>query len=152
MVFVAAGFSLRSAFSAKGVKEISFSSKVADRLGKSGNEAAEQLSAYFQGKNVRFTVPLDLSNCTAFQKKVYHAIRRIPYGETRSYRWVAEKIGRPDACRAVGNALGANPIPVIIPCHRVINADGGLGGFSGGLKWKKLLLALEKRGGREDKR
>jgi O-6-methylguanine DNA methyltransferase len=88
-------------------------------------------------------VPLDLSAGTAFQQAVWQALCRIPYGETRSYAWVAGQIGRPRATRAVGSACGANPIPVIVPCHRVIASDGSLGGFSCGLKWKKRLLALE---------
>ena len=80
---------------------------------------------------------------TAFQKSVWKAIATIPRGETRSYAWLAKKIGRPRAVRAVANACGANPLPVIIPCHRVIASDGSLGGFSGGLDLKKRLLALE---------
>lgn len=79
-----------------------------------------------------------------FQKKVYKAVLDIPLGETRSYEWVARKIGRPKAARAVGTALKNNPFTIIIPCHRVINSDGSLGGYSKGLKKKKYLLKLEK--------
>jgi O-6-methylguanine DNA methyltransferase len=87
--------------------------------------------------------PMDLSAGSDFQKKVWAAMREIPFGETVSYQELATRIGNPQACRAVGGACGANPIPVLIPCHRVLAANRGLGGFSGGLDWKKRLLALE---------
>ncbi len=87
--------------------------------------------------------PLDLSAGTAFQRQVWEALRGIPRGQTRSYRQVAEAIGKPRAVRAVGGACGANPIPVLVPCHRVLAAGGGLGGFGGGLAWKQTLLARE---------
>ncbi len=82
---------------------------------------------------------------TPFTKKVYQAVLGIPLGEVRSYRWVAKKIGRPRAARAVGQALRHNPWPLIIPCHRVISGDGNLGGYSGGEKKKRTLLDLEKQ-------
>ena len=78
-----------------------------------------------------------------FEKAVYRATRKIPRGEVRSYKWVAEAIGRPNACRAVGNALNKNPYPVIVPCHRVIKSDGSIGGFALGLKMKRRLLKSE---------
>ncbi|HQP91506.1 MAG TPA: MGMT family protein [Candidatus Omnitrophota bacterium] len=80
---------------------------------------------------------------TEFEKKVYEAVRLIPKGQTRSYKWVAEKIGRPKAARAVGNALNKNPFAPVVPCHRVIKSDGSLGGFNGGLKKKIKLLREE---------
>jgi len=80
----------------------------------------------------------------AFSKKVYSAALKIPFGEVRSYKWVAEKIGRPKAFRAVGQALKNNPYPLIIPCHRVVNSGGSLGGYSRGKKTKKMLLDLER--------
>ena len=80
---------------------------------------------------------------TKFQQKVWRALLKIPYGETRSYQWVASQIGNPKAVRAVGQAVGKNPLPVIIPCHRVIHSNGTLGGFSLGIKIKKLLLKME---------
>lgn len=86
---------------------------------------------------------MDLSGGTPFQRKVWGALRQIPYGQTRSYAWVAQRIGKPKAARAVGAACGANPIPVIIPCHRVVASDGSLGGYTAGLAWKKKLLRLE---------
>jgi O-6-methylguanine DNA methyltransferase len=102
-----------------------------------------QLQRYAAGKSVRWNVPLDLSSGTKFQQKVWHILTKIPRGETRSYGWVAQRIGKPRASRAVGAACGANPIPVIVPCHRVIAGDGSLGGFGGGLPMKRRLLALE---------
>ncbi len=87
--------------------------------------------------------PLDLSSGTRFQRSVWNALRTIPAGMTRSYAEVARAIGRPKAVRAVGQACGANPIPVLVPCHRVLAARGKLGGFSGGLEWKQELLARE---------
>jgi methylated-DNA-[protein]-cysteine S-methyltransferase len=102
-----------------------------------------RLCAYFSGLRVDFSDKPDFSGATDFQRAVWQAARLIPYGVTQSYRWVAEQIGRPEAARAVGNALGKNPVPIIVPCHRVIASDGGLGGFTGGMSVKKLLLRLE---------
>jgi methylated-DNA-[protein]-cysteine S-methyltransferase len=87
--------------------------------------------------------PLDLSGGTKFRLRVWAELRRIPRGETRSYGEIADELGKRRAARAVGGACGANPIPVLIPCHRVLAANGGLGGFSGGLEWKRRLLAIE---------
>ena len=87
--------------------------------------------------------PLDLSTGTVFQQKVWNALSKIALGDTRSYAQIAKAIRKPKAVRAVGGACGANPIPVLIPCHRVLASGGGLGGFGGGLKWKRLLLARE---------
>jgi len=103
----------------------------------------ERLRAYFNGRRVDFPDRLDFSLATSFQREVYKAARLIPYGETRSYAWIAGQIGKPKAARAVGQALGKNPFSVIVPCHRVLASDGGIGGFSGGVKMKKLLLARE---------
>lgn len=86
---------------------------------------------------------LDLSRLTPFQRKVLEAVKTIPYGETRSYKWVAERIGKPKAARAIGQALKKNPYPIIIPCHRVIRSDGRLGGYSKGIRKKKRLLKKE---------
>lgn len=102
------------------------------------------LDHYFAGVKEDFgRIPLDLSGATFFQQSVWQAARAIPWGETVSYGDLAKRIGRPTAVRAVGRALGANPIPIIIPCHRILAADGGLGGFAAGLAWKELLLMLE---------
>ena len=107
------------------------------------DDLVERLKAYFSGRRRTFPDELDLSRATPFQRKVWETTRLIPYGETRSYFWVAEQIKKPGAGRAVGQALGSNPLPVIIPCHRVVASDGRLGGFSGGLEVKEHLLWLE---------
>ena len=107
-------------------------------------EAVEQLQSYFAGERTNFDVPLLLEG-TDFQKKVWTTLQKIPYGETISYKDLAEAVGNPKAVRAVGAANGANPIPIIIPCHRVIGNDGSLTGFGGGLPLKKQLLELESR-------
>lgn len=105
----------------------------------------ERFGFYFSGHKVDFPDELDLSAATSFQRKVWETTRLVPYGETRSYAWVAEQIRKPAAARAVGQALAGNPLPVIIPCHRVLRTDGNLGGYSGGLglETKKQLLSLE---------
>ena len=102
------------------------------------------LTRYFAGEKVEFShVPLTLLGGTEFQIAVWHTIREIPYGETRTYKWLAEQIGSPKAARAVGGAVGANPVSILIPCHRVIGSNGKLGGYGGGIKRKQLLLELE---------
>jgi O-6-methylguanine DNA methyltransferase len=106
-------------------------------------EALSQLKKYVKGELKHFQCRLDLKG-TPFQRKVWSALAKIPYGEIRSYQEVARAIGHPKAFRAVGNANGDNPIPLIIPCHRVIESNGGLGGFGHGLKIKKQLLDFEK--------
>jgi methylated-DNA-[protein]-cysteine S-methyltransferase len=105
-------------------------------------EAVRQLRAYFLGTRREFELPLDPQG-TAFQKRVWRHLITIPYGQTRSYRQVAESIGAPLAVRAVGAANGANPIPIVVPCHRVIGAGGKLTGYGGGLPLKQKLLELE---------
>lgn len=109
-------------------------------------EAYRQLDAYLAGELKEFSLPL-APRGTGFQREVWEALRRIPYGETASYKEIAEAVGRPKAFRAVGMANHRNPIPVIIPCHRVIGSDGGLVGYGGGLDLKRRLLDLEKRSG-----
>ena len=103
------------------------------------------LKAYFQGKQVDFDFPLDLSCGTPFQIMVWEKLREIPYGECRSYKWVAEEIGNPRAARAVGMANNKNLLPPVIPCHRVIGSDGSLTGYASGLHVKKYLIEMEKR-------
>lgn len=100
------------------------------------------LEEYFRGEKVSFDIPLDLRG-TEFQKEVWRAIYKIPYGRLSSYSRVAEEIGRPRAVRAVGKAVGANPLPIVIPCHRIIRADGSLGGYGGGIDLKLYLLSIE---------
>jgi O-6-methylguanine DNA methyltransferase len=106
-------------------------------------KAVKLLQKYFSGECVLFDLPLDLRYYTPFQQSVWRAAAEIPCGETRSYGWIAKRIKNPRAVRAVGQALGANPIPIIIPCHRVISSSGGMGGYSGGVSLKKMLLKLE---------
>ncbi len=106
--------------------------------------AVEQLGAYFAGELREFALPLDMQG-TEFQKRVWQELRKIPYGETRSYSFVASAIGAPKSVRAVGAANGRNPIPIVVPCHRVIGASGALTGYGGGLPLKKFLLDLEAR-------
>jgi methylated-DNA-[protein]-cysteine S-methyltransferase len=107
-------------------------------------EVIGQLQAYFRGELRKFDVPLAMEG-TEFQLRVWNALRGIPYGETISYLQLAERIGNPRAVRAVGLANGSNPIPIIVPCHRVIGSDGSLTGFGGGISTKKKLLELESK-------
>ena len=116
---------------------VSFSGKNAEALEK-------QLDAYFSGKIVEFSAQMELHG-TEFQRAVWQACAKIPHGETRTYGELAKAIGNPKAVRAVGLALGQNPIPIIIPCHRVIGKNGKLTGFAGGLDVKQALLKLEKQ-------
>jgi len=127
---------------------VEFLSDIDDRLDGLEDErlgrAVEALQAYFSGAAMDIDVPLDPAG-TDFQRQVWSALRSIPYGATCSYRELAGAIGRPRAVRAVGAANGANPIPIVIPCHRVIGADGSLTGYGGGLGRKRWLLELEAR-------
>lgn len=107
------------------------------------NEAANQIQEYLAGKRKQFDLPLDPQG-TDFQKRVWKALEDIPYGQTRSYQEVARAIGNPRAMRAVGGANNKNPLPIFIPCHRVVGVNGDLVGYAAGLKIKKFLLDLEK--------
>jgi len=107
------------------------------------DEARRELDAYFAGRRQAFDLPVDWSLIHGFATDVLHATAAIPYGHTSTYGRVASSAGSPRAARAAGNALGSNPIPIVVPCHRVLHADGGLGGYSGGLDRKRFLLALE---------
>lgn len=109
--------------------------------------ALHQIGEYLRGERRTFYIPLDLSASTPFQRQVYQAVMAIPYGQTRTYGQVAALIGSPNAARAVGAANGANPLPILIPCHRLVGADGRLRGYGGvgGTTTKQWLLDLEKR-------
>lgn len=107
--------------------------------------AARELSAYFAGRAKSFAARYDIGALRPFTQAVLKLTAKIPYGEVRSYEWVARKLGKPKAARAVGNALARNPVPIIIPCHRVVRTDGNIGGFALGSAWKKRLLNMEKR-------
>lgn len=136
----------------KGVTSIDLSPS--DRVRESGpgggdpagaivGEAQQQLLAYLDGTRREFSFPVDWSAGTTFQRKVWRAITKIPYGKLRSYQWVAMRVGGKQYARAVGMALGANPLPIVVPCHRIVAHDGSLGGFSCGLPLKRRLLKLE---------
>jgi methylated-DNA-[protein]-cysteine S-methyltransferase len=102
-----------------------------------------ELEEYFEGERRRFTTPVDWSLVRGFAQDVLRATARVPFGQVTSYRQMAEAAGSPRASRAAGNALGSNPIPIVVPCHRVLHAGGGLGGYAGGLERKRYLLTLE---------
>jgi methylated-DNA-[protein]-cysteine S-methyltransferase len=106
-------------------------------------QATRQLGEYFSGKRTQFDLPLDLQGGTTFQQSVWQALLRIPSGATSSYGEISERIGKPAAVRAVGAAIGRNPVSVIVPCHRVLGRDGSLTGYAGGLERKTALLKLE---------
>ena len=105
--------------------------------------ARRQLDEYFEGRRVRFELPLDLRFAPGFRARILEAAARIPFGDVRTYRDVAADAGNARAVRAAGNALGANPVPIVVPCHRVVRSDGTLGGYVGGLDRKQFLLGLE---------
>lgn len=108
-------------------------------------KAATQVEAYLSGDRKHFDLPLDLSAGSAFQQQVWEATAAIPFGQVRSYGEIARQIGVPKGARAVGGALGRNPVPIIVPCHRVLRSDGQLGGFGLGIDTKRRLLAIEGR-------
>ncbi len=103
----------------------------------------KELDSYFNGAKSSFSQQISFFTGTDFEKKVWIVLNEIPFGETRSYKWVAERIGNPSAVRAVGRALSKNPIPIVVPCHRVIESDGSIGGFSSGVEIKRRLLEME---------
>ena len=107
------------------------------------DQVRRELDQYFAGERTRFDVKVDRRLVHGIKREVLSAARRIPFGGTKTYGQIAKTIGRPQAARAVGNALGANPIPIVIPCHRVLRAGGTLGGYAGGLDRKETLLVLE---------
>jgi len=109
-------------------------------------QAARELRRYFAGEATPLDFALDLSGLPEFTRRVLVAVAEIPYGETRSYGWIARRAGRPGAARAVGQAMARNPLAPIVPCHRVIGSDGGLVGFGGGLDCKRFLLNMEGAG------
>ncbi len=112
------------------------------------DEPRRELDEYFAGRRTRFEFPLDWRLAQGFGRRVLRAAARIPYGSVSSYKRIATDAGSPQGYRAAGNALGANPLPIVVPCHRVLSSSGGLGGYTGGVERKRLLLAVE-RGGEE---
>jgi O-6-methylguanine DNA methyltransferase len=113
------------------------------RKGTAPRGFVKELTEYFLGRNSNFTQKTRFLKGTDFEKKVWTALREIPFGETRSYKWMAEKVGSPSATRAVGRALSKNPIPVVLACHRIIESDGSIGGYSSGVNLKVRLLEME---------
>lgn len=121
-----------------------FGANIEDGVSEVVNQAMAELNEYFAGRRKLFDIPIQMAG-TEFQTGVWHALCEIPYGETATYLEIAEKIGNRKGVRAVAQAIGVNPIAVIVPCHRVIGTDGSLVGFAGGLEAKKILLQLEAR-------
>jgi len=113
------------------------------RKGKAPLWIKKELKEYFEKGIDKFSQKIGFPKGTEFERKVWVALKEIPYGETRTYKWLAEKIGNPHATRAVGQALSRNPLPIILPCHRVIESDGSIGGYSSGIDIKRRLLDIE---------
>lgn len=140
-------------YSSKGLAELNFPSrrdseespaeKPSTKILAWHRDTTSALHAVLSGRSPEKLPPLDFSRGTNFQREVWRALQTIPPGETRTYGEIARQIGKPGAVRAVGGACGANPIPVLVPCHRVLAANKKIGGFSGGLEWKRKLLQLE---------
>ncbi len=118
-------------------------SSIVPRQTKDSTQAKKELEEYFAVGRAVFTVKTRFVGGTDFEREVWETLRGVQYGETKTYKWVAERIGKPHAFRAVGNALGKNPIPIIFPCHRIIESDGSLGGYSSGIDIKRRLLEME---------
>lgn len=150
----------RAFFAGGGLRRLDFPSAPSARGGRVGGRGdlpddacgwagllSQELTAYLEGRLTRFSVPLDLVG-TAFQLQVWHRVLDIPYGARRSYAEVARAVGRPGAARAVGAANRANPVPILVPCHRLVGSSGALTGYGGGLELKGQLLALEAAKGR----
>lgn len=136
--------SLALVFSRTKLAEIRFEREVPSYpKGKAPESFKKQLSDYFSGKLREFHHRIIFLSGTDFEKKVWLSLREVPYGETRTYKWLAERVGNPRAMRAVGQALSRNPIPIVLPCHRIIESDGSIGGYSSGVDKKRRLLDLE---------
>jgi methylated-DNA-[protein]-cysteine S-methyltransferase len=132
-------------FSRKSLAGVSFKKpfQIAFKKGLAPKSFLKELEDYFKGEDKGFSQKIKFLKGTDFEKKVWTCLKGIPYGETRTYKWLAEKIGNPLATRAIGQALSKNPIPIILPCHRVIESDGSIGGFSSGVNIKVRLLEKE---------
>ena len=144
---------LRLVATDQGLSHLLFDQQVGEDLESDGDEveaddhpvlaaATAQLAEYFAGRRQEFDIPLDLTG-TEFQRAAWSALANVPFGETRSYRQQAEAIGRPKAVRAIGAANGKNPVPIVLPCHRIVGSDGSLTGYGGGLPIKEYLLKHE---------
>lgn len=113
------------------------------RRDKAPSSLKKELREYFEKGIDEFTQKIVITEGTEFEKKVWLSLKEIPYGETRTYKWLAEKVGKPTAFRAVGQALSRNPLPIVLPCHRIIESDGSIGGYSAGVDIKRRLLDIE---------
>lgn len=129
-------------FSGKSLAGISFE-KPSFKAGRAPEGLKKELTDYFEGRQERFTHKITLPSGTAFEKQVWLALREVPYGETRTYKWLAERVGSPGGSRAVGQALAKNPLPIVLPCHRIIESQGSIGGYTPGVGIKRRLLAME---------
>ena len=136
---------LRATVTDKGVRELSFGYRGSGRQQTTAllDEVRRQLEEYFSGTRRQFDLPLDLNGISTFARDVLDRVRAIPYGSVASYSSIAGSSGSPGAARAVGNVMATNPIPILIPCHRVVRANGSLGRYGGGDRMKRALLALE---------
>jgi methylated-DNA-[protein]-cysteine S-methyltransferase len=131
-------------FTGETLREIAFEKPgEVPRKNKAPSLVKKELKEYFKNGREEFTQKIGFTKGTELDRKVWLALKEIPYGETRTYKWLAEKIGKPNASRAVGRALSRNPIPLILPCHRVIESDGSIGGYSSGVDIKRRLLEIE---------
>ncbi len=122
---------------------LSFTERPRIKASRAPERIRRELEEYFGGKRTTFGIEISLEGSTEFEREVWLALREIPYGETRTYKWLAEHVGRPRAARAVGQALSRNPIPIVLPCHRVIESGGSIGGYSEGETIKRRLLKME---------
>jgi len=131
-------------FTGETLREVSFKKpRGTFRRGRAPSPIKEELREYFEVGREEFMQTIGFTKGTDFDRKVWLALKEIPYGETRTYKWLAERVRRPTACRAVGQALSRNPIPIILPCHRIIESDGSIGGYSSGVDIKRRLLEIE---------
>lgn len=118
-------------------------SGISFKKGSAPGRFVRELSMYFAGSDSSFSQKIKFLTGTEFERKIWSVLGEIPFGETRSYKWIAERVGSSGAVRAVGRALSKNPVPIVLPCHRVIEADGSIGGYSSGVEIKRRLLDLE---------
>jgi len=130
-------------FTGKILKEVVFKKPGGIIRKKEARLIKQELKEYFEDGREEFTQKIGLTKGTDFERQVWFALKEVPYGEIRTYKWLAEKVGKPGACRAVGQALSRNPIPIILPCHRIIESDGSIGGYSEGVDIKRRLLEIE---------
>ncbi|MCL5023936.1 MAG: methylated-DNA--[protein]-cysteine S-methyltransferase [Nitrospirae bacterium] len=131
-------------FSGKKLAGIAFEGeRPSYQRGKAPDSFRKELGDYFEGRLREFRQSVFFTEGTDFEKRVWLTLREVPYGETRTYKWLAEKTGNPKAVRAVGRALGSNPVPIVVPCHRIIGSDGSLVGYTGGIDIKRRLLDME---------